>query len=99
MVSCIYYIMINILKGWIKHHWTGVSEQSHYNYCEHTTKNTEFDFFQAKARGRGLHETMKPPFKSKVTKIKPLSRRKKDKQESTAWFDSDTLFGFGIDDE
>ena len=56
-------------------------------------------FFQGKGRGRGLHETMKPPFKSKITKIKPLSRRKKDKQESTAWFDSDTLFGFGMDDE
>jgi len=55
-------------------------------------------FFQGRARGRGLHETMKPPFKSKITKIKPLSRRKQDKQESTAWFDSDTLFGFGMDD-
>ena len=52
-----------------------------------------------KGKARGLHQTMKPPFKSKITKIKPLSRRKKVNQESTSWFDSDSLFGFGMDDE
>ncbi|CAH3104597.1 unnamed protein product [Pocillopora meandrina] len=50
-------------------------------------------------KSRGLHQGMKPPFKSKITKIKPLARKKKEKQESIAWFDSDALFGFGMDDE
>ena len=55
-----------------------------------------YDILQGKARG--LHQAMKPPFKSKITKIKPLSRRK-EKSESTSWFDSDSLFGFGMEDE
>ncbi|PFX31525.1 Synaptonemal complex protein 1 [Stylophora pistillata] len=50
-------------------------------------------------KSHGLHQGMKPPFKSKITKIKPLARKKKEKQETIAWFDSDALFGFGIDDE
>ncbi|XP_068711308.1 synaptonemal complex protein 1-like [Montipora foliosa] len=48
-------------------------------------------------RARGVHQTMKPPFKSKITKIRPLSRRK-EKQESISWFDSDSLFGFDVDE-
>ena len=42
-------------------------------------------------------ETKKTPFKSKITKIKPISRNKK--QEDLGWFDSDAIFGFGFEDD
>ncbi|XP_015760690.1 PREDICTED: uncharacterized protein LOC107339871 [Acropora digitifera] len=57
-----------------------------------------YDKSPGKTRLQSSEQTMKPPFKSKITKVRPLSR-KKENHESISWFDSDSLFGFDMDDQ